>query len=789
MIQAGLCCAAGVLVMADPEPGTLFAGDYRVERRLKTGGMGTVFVAKQESTGQLRAVKLMHAMLVGDDKHRARFVQEAKVAGRIKSDHVVQTIAAGIDAATGIPWIAMELLEGEDLAARLQRQGPLAAAEVRDVLEQLCDALSDAHAAGVVHRDLKPENVFLEARPDGAPPRVKVLDFGIAKVIADAGADATAAIGTPHWMAPEQTAAGTTITPQTDLWPLGLVAFRLLTGKLFWKAANERPISAMSILREVGVEPLVPASERAAAYGLANLLPRGFDAWFARCVARAPEDRFTDAAACRAALAEALATSTADTDAPRADAAAPIAVETPGVLVPSLPRTRMRRSWLGVVAAAAVMAGAVVALRATSGGRARAPSTAPAASSTPPTIAPPASAAPAESAKAAPWQVPLGSSPTKGSPAALVTIVQFADFQCPLSKSTAPVLDRLLDELGPDLRVVWKEDPLAIHPRAEAAALLAREALAQRGASGFWAAHDRLFALQPDLDDVHLEAAAAALGLDAGAVRVALAEQKYLGAIDADLDLADGLAVSATPTLFVNGRRLEGPQKYDALRAIVDEELLKARALVAGGLAPADVYAEVLKRAQPPREPERRAVDPVRDMTPLIGGGAEGQIVFQEFCDYEDAMCRRIAPTVMRVLERYGDRVLFEWRDAPRPEHSHARLAAAAAREAFAQKSTKGFVSMHDLLFEKRNGLERAALDGYAKAVGLDLAAFGAALDGGAHDGTIDYDARAAEKAGIVVLPAFVVGPYFLEGMTSFRTFTKLVDRALADATSDGGAP
>lgn len=443
---------------------------------------------------------------------------------------------------------------------------------------------------------------------------------------------------------------------------------------------------------------------------------------------------------------------------------------------------RSRRRWLAVPAIGAVAAGAAIAF-ATSWPKPTA--------NTPPL---PLSSSALTSAREAPaspvatrWQVPVGSSPVKGSTDALVTIVEFADFQCPLSKSTAPVLDRLVAELPADVRVVWKEDPLAIHPRAEAAALLAREAFAERGALGFWAAHDRLFALQSDLDDQQLEELAKALELEATAAH-ALSEPKYTSAIDADIGLADGLEVVTTPTLFVNGRRLEGAQRYEALRAVVDEELAKARDLVAGGVARVDVYTEILRKARPPREPEQREVDPPVAMPPFQGGGAEEQIVVQVFCDYEEPMCRRFAPTIGPLLELYGDRLLVWWRDAPSADHPHARLAASAAREAFAQRGSSGFVQMRDRIFEGQTlsgGLEPSALEGYAKSVRLDLAAFRKALDGGAHDAAIDADARAAEKAGVKRRPALLVGPYFVEGATSLRTITKLCDRVLAA----GGRP
>ena len=287
--------------------GTVFANDYRIESPLSAGGMGAVFVVEQLSTGKRRALKVMHPQLVSNPDLRRRFEREARVGAGIDSDHVVEVHAAGIDAATGTPFIIMELLRGSDLAHHLA-SGALPRDQVRTLFEQLCHAVGAAHAAGVVHRDLKPENVFLaQSRLTGAGLVVKVLDFGIAKLAAEAGnaGNSTAPMGSPLWMPPEQT-EHTTITPAADVWALGLIAYYMLTGKLFWRTAQFAEPSVQQLLREICLEPIPPASIRAAEVGCAEMLPPGFDAWFAQCVERDPTRRFPDARACWAGLATCL---------------------------------------------------------------------------------------------------------------------------------------------------------------------------------------------------------------------------------------------------------------------------------------------------------------------------------------------------------------------------------------------------------------------------------------------------------------------------------------------------
>src|SRR3984957_11607627 len=287
-------------------PGTLFGGDFKIVRALKKGGMGAVYVAEQVSTGAQRALKLMHPQLVQDDAMRRRFEQEARAGARIDSDYVVNVIGAGVDQDTGMPWIAMELLEGEDLGDHVTRLGKMAPLDARRVLQMLCHAIAAAHDAGIVHRDLKPENVFLaRSRRPGEDFTLKVLDFGIARAAADVHATGTAALGTPLWMAPEQTSRGPHIGPPTDVWALGLIAFYLLTGTWYWRTAHLESASITEFLRELTLEPIDPASLRAADLG-AGALPEGFDAWFARCVTREPSARFENARAAFSALGPVL---------------------------------------------------------------------------------------------------------------------------------------------------------------------------------------------------------------------------------------------------------------------------------------------------------------------------------------------------------------------------------------------------------------------------------------------------------------------------------------------------
>jgi len=288
-------------------PGTTFAGEFRIIGRLAAGGMGAVYTAEQISTGRQRALKVMLPNLVGSQELRDKFMLEARVGGKIQSEHVVEVVAAGVDAASGSPWLAMELLQGEDLASAIKQRGRYSPREMAEILAQVCHAVGAAHAAGIVHRDLKPENIFLaqakRASSTGSlATTVKVLDFGIAKVLEAARGSNTGAIGSPLWMAPEQTERNAEIAPATDVWALGLIVFTMLTGKSFWHAADASEMALSAFLRELVLDPIPKATARAAELGMPDAIPAALDDWFAHTITREREERFSDASAAYRAL-------------------------------------------------------------------------------------------------------------------------------------------------------------------------------------------------------------------------------------------------------------------------------------------------------------------------------------------------------------------------------------------------------------------------------------------------------------------------------------------------------
>jgi eukaryotic-like serine/threonine-protein kinase len=285
--------------------GQFVGGRYRVLRKLGSGGMGAVYEVLDTTTNRLRALKVMLPGVAPDADLVERFRREATVAGRVESDHVVEVFDAGFDEALSRAYFVMELLRGEDLGARIARQARLEPADVVECLAQVALGLSRTHAESIVHRDLKPENLFAACRDDGSL-RMKILDFGIAKVLTPLSGEAktTRAFGTPTYMAPEQLDGDGLIDERADLYALGHLAYTLLVGEAYYAREQKAAKNVFAYAQAVRRGAVEPPSMRASVAGVA--LPRAFDAWFARATHTDPQSRFGSAPQQIAALARAL---------------------------------------------------------------------------------------------------------------------------------------------------------------------------------------------------------------------------------------------------------------------------------------------------------------------------------------------------------------------------------------------------------------------------------------------------------------------------------------------------
>jgi len=261
--------------------GTVLSGKYRLESMLGRGGMGSVWKAFHLGLQAHVAVKLMDPLIARDPMSLARFNREARAAAALRSPHVVQVLDYGIDEASQTPFIVMEMLEGESLGSRLTRVGRLSPVDTARLMTDVCRALHRAHESGVVHRDLKPDNIFLVWNDD--QEIAKVLDFGVAKARAygaDSQTHTGAVIGTPYYMSPEQISGTKDVDFRTDIWALGVIAFECMSG--------DRPFRAETI----GGLAIMICTQAIPAASSLGATPPALDAWFAKALARAPQDRF-----------------------------------------------------------------------------------------------------------------------------------------------------------------------------------------------------------------------------------------------------------------------------------------------------------------------------------------------------------------------------------------------------------------------------------------------------------------------------------------------------------------
>jgi len=342
-------------------PGAVLAGKYMLERKLGQGGMGAVWRAEHVHLRSPVAIKLIDEQIVQHPEALARFMREAQAAAALRSPHVVQILDYGAD--RGLPYIAMELLEGESLAERLVRVGCLPPSQVARIITEVARAISRAHELSIVHRDLKPDNIFLVQNDEVEV--TKVLDFGIAKAAPGLGTVSRetrtgAILGTPHYMSPEQAEGTKLVDHRTDLWALGVIAFECLLGR--------RPFESEALgglLLAICSRPLpVPSA--------CGIELAGFDAWFKRACARDLGERFQSARELASELRRVIAGSgnevTLLSDDSRAALAAttpmqtPFAAVPPTAGVPSVPARAEPRKH-----GAALAVGGLIAVAATAG--------------------------------------------------------------------------------------------------------------------------------------------------------------------------------------------------------------------------------------------------------------------------------------------------------------------------------------------------------------------------------------------------------------------------------------
>jgi serine/threonine protein kinase len=375
-----------------PLVGTVLDGRFQVEKALASGASGDVYEAQHLALGHRVAIKILRPGIPETaDIRRKRFLREARVAARIRSDHVVRVFDF-VAPEQGPTYIVMELLHGETLAERVRRAGPLPCAEAVDFVVQAAKPLAQMHDAGIVHRDVKPSNLFLERDADGKE-RIKLLDFGIAafqQPVARPDSSLTWSdmiVGTPRYMAPEQIVSSKQVDARADVWALGVTLYELLSG-----APPFDGTTVLAVLNQIEHQEPRPLAE------LRPGVPAELGAVVHRCLAKEPASRPADARA----LVEALTPSARATT----------------LATPVAPRRRWQRAVLAAGGAVGIVGVVLVAVAGHRSDADAAPPE-PVASTAPPSPPAPAVVAPVSSAAVEPSSAPppvAASAPIRPAP-------------------------------------------------------------------------------------------------------------------------------------------------------------------------------------------------------------------------------------------------------------------------------------------------------------------------------------------------------------------------------------
>jgi protein-disulfide isomerase len=381
------------------------------------------------------------------------------------------------------------------------------------------------------------------------------------------------------------------------------------------------------------------------------------------------------------------------------------------------------------------------------------------------------------------YKAEVAGAPVKGAKDALVTIVQFSDFQCPFCSRVEGTIDQVLKEYAGKVRVAWRNLPLPFHNNAKPAALAAMAANQQ---GKFWQMHGILFKNQQALSAADFEKYAQEIGLNMSKFKAALEDKKLAASVDAEAAMGNKIGARGTPAFFINGHFLSGAQPFERFKTVIDEELKKAEELVKKGTPKAKVYDVLMKTAKaevgggaPPSAGGDAPSGPPKKVD--VGsapsrGPKNAPITVVLFSDFQCPFCGRIEPSITELEKAYPGKVRVAWKNFPLSFHNNAKPAAEAALAAHEQGK---FWEMHDILFKNQQALSGADLEKYAKEIGLNVDKFKAAMSSHKFAAQIDADTKQGSDLGVSGTPAAFVNGQLISGAQPVDAFKKIVDAEL----------
>ncbi len=379
------------------------------------------------------------------------------------------------------------------------------------------------------------------------------------------------------------------------------------------------------------------------------------------------------------------------------------------------------------------------------------------------------------------YLVPVGKSPTLGSKDAIVTVVLFADYQCPFCNRVQATLRQLMLDYEGKIRLVYKHLPLDFHKDAD---LAAQAAMAAGEQGKFWQMHDTLFENQQALSRADLEGYAEKLGLDLKRFKASLDKGKHRKAIDEDKALAAKVGARGTPHFFINGVRLSGSQPIERFKEAVDAAIERAAPLTKKGLKGDKLYNALMKGAVAEfKAPEAARVEADTTVYEVpVGasparGPAGAPITVVVFSDFQCPFCSRLAPTLEAVEAKYKGKIQLVFKHNPLAFHKDARPAAIASMAAHKQGK---FWAYYDLLWANQRALSHEDLLGYAQKLGLDMRRFTADLDDPTLAAQIDADVALAAAVTATGTPTCFINGRKLTGAQPQAAFEALIDELMA---------